>query len=236
MLCYRYAVLANNAGLPADQIRPALERAVALDPRFDDAHYLLALLEKNAGRNEPALAHLRAMQTVAPARAYAYWSATADALLQLDRRAEAKEAARKAAVHATAPAERAHAGLLAQIADTDLAVQVATDAEGRVQLLTTRAPHDTANWNPFIEPGDDIRRVQGALRRIECGDSGTRLVIETSTGPLTLAIADPTRVQMRNSPPEFTCGPQESPAAVAVEYAAPKSPGADALVRGVTFR
>ena len=54
-LCYRYAILADQAGLPAGDIRPALERAIALQPDFDDAHYQLALLEKNAGRYEAAL-------------------------------------------------------------------------------------------------------------------------------------------------------------------------------------
>src|ERR1051326_3710925 len=30
LLCYRYAILAQDAGLDADEIRPALERAIAL--------------------------------------------------------------------------------------------------------------------------------------------------------------------------------------------------------------
>ncbi|HMD48040.1 MAG TPA: tetratricopeptide repeat protein, partial [Bryobacteraceae bacterium] len=47
-LCYQYAILADQAGLSPDEIRPALERAVALQPDFDDAHYQLALTEKNA--------------------------------------------------------------------------------------------------------------------------------------------------------------------------------------------
>ena len=35
LLCYRYAVLAENAGLAPDDILPALERAIALRPDFD---------------------------------------------------------------------------------------------------------------------------------------------------------------------------------------------------------
>jgi hypothetical protein len=160
----------------------------------------------------------------------------ADALIQLGRRSEGKAAAERAATHASTPGERAHAALLARISETDLAVQMATDSEGRVQFVTTRAPHDRAEWNPFIEPGDEIRKVQGALRQIDCSGGSTRFVVDTPSGPLTLAIADPTRVQMRNAPSEFTCGPQQPAGSVAVEYAAPKKQGADPVVRGITFQ
>src|SRR5206468_4073029 len=40
-LCYRYAILAQNSGAPAGEIRPLLDRAVAIRPAFDDARYSL---------------------------------------------------------------------------------------------------------------------------------------------------------------------------------------------------
>ena len=79
-LCYRYAILAQDSGISADEIRPALKRAIALSPGFDDARYSLALLESNAGHYETAVTHLRAMRNVARTRAYAYWTAMAYAL------------------------------------------------------------------------------------------------------------------------------------------------------------
>src|SRR5262249_43179102 len=36
-LCYEFAALGEMAGLPAEELRPALERAIALRPDFDDA-------------------------------------------------------------------------------------------------------------------------------------------------------------------------------------------------------
>ena len=71
---YRFALLADQAQLPAVEIRSALERAVTLQPDFDDARYRLALLEKNTAHYDAALAQLRAMRTVAPARAFSYWT------------------------------------------------------------------------------------------------------------------------------------------------------------------
>lgn len=237
-LCYQYAALAGMAGLPDSDIRPALERAVALKPDFDDARYQLALIEKNGGNYEAALIQLRAMRYVAPARAFHYWMAVADSLVQLDRREEALTAARHAAEHAATATERGYAAQIAYQARTDLAVQFTSSRNGRVELETTRVPHKTADWNPFIEPGDNMRRLEGVLREIDCSSEVTRFIIDTSAGRVTLAILDPGRVQMRNAPPEFTCGKQQTPLKLAVDYAisAAAAPKAAGIARGMEFR
>ena len=227
-LCYRYAILAEDAGLPASEIRPALERAVALNPGFDDARYALGLLEKNAGRYEQALTQLRLMRTITPTRAFAYYTAMASLLDDLGRHDEAKAAALQAQRHAATAEQRNYAAELAYIADTDLAVHFTRDAEGRAQLATTRAPRDSADWNPFIEPEDQIRTERGTLREVQCGSS-TRFRIDTGRGPLTVAMPDPSRVQVRNGPSEFTCGAQ-SAQQVTVEY------NKQGILRGIEFR
>jgi tetratricopeptide (TPR) repeat protein len=201
-LCYHYAILADQAALPADDIRPALARAVALQPDFDDAHYQLALLEKNAGRYEAALREFHAMRIVPDARAYAYWLALADTFNELGRRDEAESAARHAGEHATTAAERARAAEETYIAQTDPGVQFARDASGHLQLVTTRMPHQQSDWNPFIEPDDDIHHVQGTLREIECGKQ-TTIRVEAAGKLVTLSIPDLEHVQMRHAPPEF---------------------------------
>jgi hypothetical protein len=236
-LCYRYAVLASAAGLQDDEIRPVLERVVALKPDHDDARFSLALLEKNAGRHEEALEQLRAMRSVAPARAYHYWSAMADALNQLGRREEAKAAARRAGEHAASAEERAHAARLSYIAATEMTVRLARDANGAMTIVTTRVPHDTQDWNPFIEPDDIVRRATGTLAEIDCGAKLTRFLLETPAGPLALAIPDPSKLAVRNGPAEFTCGLQAA-TLVAVVYAAGevKEPKADGVLRGIEFR
>ena len=233
-LCYRYSVLAGMAGLANDEIRPALERAVALRPDFDEARYMLALLEKNSSHYEAAVTQLRAMRRVAPARQYDYWIIVSDALNELDRRKEAKDAADRAAGYATNPSERARAAQLAYMAQTDLAVQLSHDSSGREQMVTTRVPHES-DWNPFIETGDDIRRVQGTMKEIDCGDKVTRFVVEAGGARLRLAVEDPSRVRMRNAPAEFVCGQQEA-TRVLVEYAVSTQKGTDGVVRGMDFQ
>ncbi|HZU24136.1 MAG TPA: hypothetical protein VFA04_01355, partial [Bryobacteraceae bacterium] len=48
-LCMRYVALAQQAGAPETEIRPVLERVLALDPAYDDARYQLALIDINTG-------------------------------------------------------------------------------------------------------------------------------------------------------------------------------------------
>jgi tetratricopeptide (TPR) repeat protein len=225
-LCFRYATLADER---SPSSRAALERAIALRPDFDDARFKLALMEKNAGHAEAAVAQLRAMREIAPLRAFAYWSALADALLDLGRRGEARQAAGEARAHAANGEEREHAATLEWMADTELAVEI----EGQ-KFHTVRVPIGGAARNPFIEPGDHAKRVEATLRRVDCAEDGgsTLLMVETAEGTLTLAIPDPSRVEIRNAGGaafEFTCGPQEA-RRVLVEYAATK------VLRGLEFR
>jgi tetratricopeptide (TPR) repeat protein len=237
-LCFRYAALADDAGLGADEIRPALQRAIALAPEFDDARYKLALLESNTGHFEETLAQLCAMRKVAAGRAFGYWITMAYASEELGQRQEAKDAAGKALEHAANDQEREQAQRLAYMAATDFGVRVARDADGRLQLVTTRVPHETADWNPFVEPGDQMRRVEGELQTVNCASGkATGVVIETTKGRLQLAIADATQVQMRNAPAEFICGSQIGNPVV-VDYAASANAGQanDGLLRGMEFR
>jgi len=219
-LCYRYASLADEAGVARDEVRLALDRAIALRPNFDDARYKLALLDNNARDFPGALSELHAMTSIAPERAYAYWTAVAYAHTELEQRDEAEKSAREAMKYAKTASERTAAAQLAYIARTDLTVQFETDANGNSRLVTTRVSHGATAWNPFVEPGDRLRRVEGTLREIRCGEGRlTGIVVDTSDGPLTLSVPDPQHVSVRNGPPEFSCGAQAAKA-VKVEYAA----------------
>ncbi len=196
-LCFRYAELLDRDGDRVEDRKAALERAVALQPGFDEARWSLALLENNLGHYQSALDHLQSMRTVAPARVHAYWNSMADTLTALGRGEEAQAAAKHSSEYAATAEQRAHAAQLAYIARTRLTVQFTHDADGNSQIVTTRVPIGDNRFNPFIEPSDDLRRVHGILREIECGSPGMRLTVETSGGSLKLTILDPTRVPDR---------------------------------------
>ena len=225
-LCYEFAVLGDSAGLPDDELRPALERAIALKPDFDDARYHLALVEKNSGHFEAAVAQFRAMRTIAPARAYNYWIAM-DTLIESDRQAGAHRLPKRR--RARSPKRRDRATQLAHIADTDLAVQFTMGKDGRVEIATTRVPHTTNDFNPFIEPSDKIRHAEGVLRQIDCSGPVTKFVVDTAAGTVTLTIADPVMFRCETRP-EFTCGTQQA-TKVVVDYTE-----AEGIARGIQFK
>jgi tetratricopeptide (TPR) repeat protein len=208
-LCFRYAMLTED--------RAALERTLTLDPSLDDARYRLALMEKSGGHLESAVSHLRKMRTPSGERAFGYWIALGDALLDLGRRAEAKQAFAKAAGAAATDAERKRAAQLDWMASTELAVEF----DGK-QAHTIRVPVDAPPRNPFIESGDKARSAEATLEHIECGDDGIKVKLITAVAALILSVPDPSRVQIRNAGGvkfEFTCGPQQG-RRVLVEYTA----------------
>ena len=178
-------------GLPT---RTALERAVALRPDFDDARFALALLEKNAGHAEAAVGQLRAMRQIAPRAPSpigARWPTRCSiwtAAPKPNRRPPKPDA------HAAGDEEREHAAQLAWLADTELAVEI----EGQ-KFHTVRVPVGAASRNPFIEPGDRVQRTEATMRQVDCPENGIQLVLDTAQGALTLAIPDPSRVQIRNA-------------------------------------
>jgi tetratricopeptide (TPR) repeat protein len=232
-LCFRYAELTANAGASSAEIRAVLERAIAIRPEFDDARFRLALLEKNEERFEAAIGQLRAMREVTPVRAFAYWSVLSDALNSAGHFDEAEAAAKTSARYATTAEERTRAADQEFIARTEVVPQLLPDANGQPRMAHARVPRShSAEWNPFVEPRDDVRRSEGTLREIQCGEGPTRFVVETPAGRITLTIPDPKRVQMRNAPDDFTCGPQEGQR-VSVVYAAGEGGG---VLRGIEFR
>ncbi|MBS1856068.1 MAG: hypothetical protein JST11_11930 [Acidobacteria bacterium] len=231
-LCYRFAILADDKGLAPAEVRAALERAVALRPDLDDAQFRLGLMDYNADHPADALAHFRAMRPPSPDRAWRYYNALASALLELNRRAEAKQAAIEAERAAASDQERKRARDLQYFADTRLSVEIARGPDGQRIFRAVRVPVDAAPRNPFIEAGDDARSAEARLEIVECNDDGIRLVLGTAAGRLTLAIPDPSKVQIRNAGGvkfEFVCGPQRD-RPVLVEYTAA------GILRGLELR
>ncbi len=233
-ICYRYATLLDGASASDDELRAALERTLALQPDLDDARWRLALLEENEGHDAASLAQLHAMKTIAPNRTQAYWCVVAGAELGLGRNDEARQAAAKALALATTEEQLERATRIQYMAQTHLDVQLRSDSNGRPEMMATRVPNDAADWNPFIEPGDQIHRVSGTLQQVDCAANGIQITVRSTSGLLRLTIPDPSRVRILRGPTEFTCG-EQTPATVTVDYAVRKS-GAGGVVRGIEFQ
>jgi len=235
-LCYRYAVLAEEAGASGQDLKAALERAIALAPNMDDARYKLALIEDHAGDYVPALEQLKAMHVPSGSRSYAYWIAMTSVETDLDDREAAAKAAQQAVQAAQTEADKQRARMLAYVAATDLTVQFASDAEGHSRMVTTRVPHGTKDFNPFIEQTDHMQRTAGSLTEVLCANGSlTGFVLRTAAGKLTVEVPDPLHVLMRNAPAEFYCGAvSEKP--VEADYAITQAAsGTRNILRGMRF-
>ena len=236
-LCYQYANLADLVGMQAQEVRSALTRAIALKPDFDDARWKLALLENNAGEFDESAKQLKAMTKIAPSRRFDYWSALSYAEDEAGEHDAAEKAAKTAEHFARTDAETAHARELAYIAQTELAVRFATDANGQRKMITSRVRRGASDWNPFVEPNDQLRKVEGILSDVHCADKRlTGIVVRSGTSAAQLAVHDPQQVLISNGPSEFMCGPQTDTKAVVVEYAAESGGSVTGVVRGIRFK
>jgi tetratricopeptide (TPR) repeat protein len=236
-LCYRYARMAEDAGLPQDDVAAALQRAIEVQPHFDEARFELGLLEGNRGNYRAALEQFLAMDSVPAKKEYGYWMAVATAYTETDQREQAKQAAAKAAVYAQTDEQKESAFRIRYFAATDLTVQLSHDANGELQVVTARKRHGSSDWNPFVEPNDDIRMVTGKIRRVECkGKQVSGFQIETSSSTIAIALTDPTRVLMSGGVAEFVCDAEDG-RKVAIQYAASNKVTSTAgVLRGMQFQ
>ena len=237
-ICYRYALLADEAGADPREIKAGLARALLLSPSLDDARYRLALIEYHAAEYRPAIDDLKRMSVPTdPHRRYAYWIALTSCLLELNENDDAHKAALEAAKAAQNDHDRSTAKQLAYVASTEMHVQLSTDAKGQSQMVATRAPRGTNDWNPFIQPSDVIEHSNGQLSQVLCAQGKlSGFVLQTPKGSVTLDVADPSHVLMRNGPSEFYCGPVRIPS-VAADYAVVQSAGVTKnILRGMTFQ
>jgi tetratricopeptide (TPR) repeat protein len=234
VLCYQYATLLENAHAPDDQVAAALRRAIELKPDYDDARFRLGLLESSRHNYAAAIEQLRTMRSVPCARAYTYWLTIASALLETDQRRAAKGAAEKAIAFAATPDQREAASILELDTETDITVQFARDRRGNLQMFTARKPHGATGWNPFIEPGDQIRTVTGRIRTVECiAGAITGFEISNTLATVRVSLPDPSHVLIEGDKPEFYCGAEDG-REVTVQYAAKSAQdGTNGLLRGM---
>jgi tetratricopeptide (TPR) repeat protein len=236
-LSYHYAVVGEDAGLTREEVAAALRRVVEGLPDFADARFKLGLVESSLGHYDAAIEQLRAVRSIPPGRAYAYWLGMATALTETGERDEAKRAAAKAAQYSSNAEERASALRQAYMAATDLTVQFSRDVAGNLHLVTARKPHGSSDWNPFVEPGDQIVRVQGKLGRVECSSGKiTGFTVQAEVRLIEVSLPDPQHVLIQGGSPEFVCGAEDG-RKVAIEYA--RSAGRDSgqgILRGMQFQ
>jgi tetratricopeptide (TPR) repeat protein len=182
-----------------------VEKALAFDPDFAEAHFLLGVRLTDAGQLSSAIGNLQQAVALQPRR-FTYWNALAYAQAKSGDRAAAAESARRASILAHTPEEERMAAAL-----TQLAAELPTIRQKKPDVVTP------ASWQ---NPKGDTR-VEGTLTEVDCSADPVRLFVSAESKTIELTVQNPAEVVLLNVEGVSTtlvCGGQSVP--VAVEYLA----------------
>jgi tetratricopeptide (TPR) repeat protein len=200
-----YAMLQQDRHAPRPDIDALLEHAVALDPDFGAAQFLIGVRQTDDGNFTSAIEHLKLAVRARPRRSD-YWHAVGYAQFKLGRTAEALISARRAVAVSETTTQGDMAQALISLVETPPAQPPVRRA---AEVITP------PSWTN--SKGD--ARVEGTLERVDCEGASASLLVRGQDGTtVRLHVDHPRQVEMVHSTPEyqFACGAQR--ARVAVEY------------------
>jgi tetratricopeptide (TPR) repeat protein len=185
----------------------SLERALTIDPRLAEAHFLLGVRATDRGNFRGAIEHLRQAVAIEPRR-FTYRHALGYAQAKSGDREGAAESARRSALVASTEEQKRMAAALMQLAD-DAPARTSASGAKRSDVITP------PSWQN--RKGDT--RVEGTLTEVNCDASPVKLVVSTLANRIELRVEHPAEVELLNAEGASTtlaCGEQSRP--VAVEY------------------
>jgi tetratricopeptide (TPR) repeat protein len=194
---FELAMLTNDNAL--------LDQALAVDPKFTQAHFLLGIRATDGGNLALAIEHLRQATTLEPRR-FSYWHALGYAQSKSGDRQGAAASARRATLLASNGQEDQMASALTQLA-----------SEPR-PAIPPKKPAVTTPPSWQNRKGDT--RAEGTLTWVNCDSSPVRLLLSTPA-TIELNVLNPNEVELLNADgasTTLTCGEQSQP--VAIEYVA----------------
>lgn len=202
---FEYAMLLRDTGADPELVTRFLEKAVAANPAYGEAHFLLGIRASDAGRYSDAVEHLKRATEVLPRQAY-FWQALSFAYYKLGRGGEARSSALRALRSARTEHESGMARSAMQLADEP-------------QKMNSPKQAGVITPDSWKNPKGD-RTVSGQLTRVDCAGSSARLHLRTDGGILELEISDSKSVLIRGGSGNRTlsCGVQPAPERVLVEY------------------
>jgi tetratricopeptide (TPR) repeat protein len=207
---FEYAMLLRDQGAPRERVRELLEQAIGRNPRYAEAHFLLARMQAQDGNHKDAVKSLEQAVEVLPRQSY-FWHALAMAYKELDRRDEARAAARRAVESASTEHEFEMArAALRQVATAPVTAPASSATPVRPAVNVPKS------WE--LPKGD--ARVEGMLEHIDCLGKSARFHVRAEGKPVALWVENPGQVLL-NTPSsltfEFACGSQKA-RPVAIEY------------------
>jgi tetratricopeptide (TPR) repeat protein len=201
---FEYAMMARDAGAPRDEYLAYLRKAIAANPNYAEAHFLIGSTLSAMNRHEEALPHLERAASIFPRQSY-FWHALAVGYQAVGREADSKAAASRALDSAVTSEQAEMARAALQLAPSQ-------------QATSARKPDVIVPESWRRNEGD--AKVSGVLEKIDCLGESARFVIRANGQMLPLLVEKPGDVLLKNLSSvtfEFRCGAQK-PAPVTVEY------------------
>jgi len=257
-LYWDYANILHDEHAEKTAIVPLLQKAVEIQPDFQDARKSLASLLFEMHNYQDAIRQFQAILEVSKEQALPMYSSMAFAYRQIGQMEEARKSAKQALEYARTPEEISQAeNLLIYVTqeqrteEANVAASASpedTGGESRPQLK--RGVDQTGETVPptgsELEPPQlkrssmPISTIEGTLQQVDCVGKGARLLISSGGKRTTLAIVNPGDVILKGTSSittEFACGPQK-PVPVLVEYEINEHqpPGTAGIVRSIEFK
>ncbi|MBI3678880.1 MAG: tetratricopeptide repeat protein [Acidobacteria bacterium] len=202
---FEYGMLLRDTGGGREDVRRYLEKAVAVNPRYAEAHFLLGVAAASENRHRDAIPHLTAAVNVFPRQSY-FWHALALSHNALGNTNDARQAAQRALDSASNPEQAAMARGALRLSE----LPAGTPPAKRPEVTTPES------WRN--KQGD--ARAAGVLERIDCLGASARFHVRSGSTSVALFVENPGEVLLKNLSSatfEFRCGPQK-PVAVVVRY------------------
>lgn len=254
LMHYEYSMLARQAGAEDEEVIPLLERALELNPLHINARLALAQLWVAEQDYDAALRHYDQIQSVTREQAVRLYHGIALAYAGKGDLAVASEGAQKAEQHAQTDEEKS------RVADLTNYIGRLREREQRLREMTQRAytaPPPTSApvaeagrrpvERPAVEtvvqpsrPAVETVRIEGTLQSLDCLGARARLNVYVDGTLRSLAIYDPTQVDLRGNGGrnvELSCGQQKlTPVAVEFEPRIDDELGTIGAVRVLEFQ
>ena len=258
LMCYHYAMLEREKGKEGRAVVPILERALQLKPDYLEARIELGNAKMTSGDYPGAIADLSKITKIDPEKAPRLFSSLAYAYARGGNTEAARQNAELAQKWAKSPEDKNRAAEMLRYldsrkkADTEAAAmprlarpaERSVDAEGRPRIARREAPAATwtvrdpkADRNPFVALGEDVARLEGVAKMLECKGESARFHMTAGGKTLVFSIPDPGRVLIKHlgaATFDFSCGAQK-PFAVVVEYSPDAAGKTAGIVKSLEF-
>ena len=226
-MCYHLAVLYPAS--QADKAVEALLKALRLKPDYADARMRLGFAELNLKNYPAAIASFIQIRHVTPEHAATLFNGLAYA----DAQTGDVDNARKNLANALKWAKTDD--------DKDRTNQLGRDLDAKDQAKYDAPPPplDLTEHNLFVLPGENVERMEGETKTLECAGDHATLVVKVGGSTTWFEISDPNRTMLKHEGSEmfqFSCGPQKQ-FHIAVEYVRDTKlgPGVAGSVRKIEF-